>query len=406
MSDHRALRILLLTYISPTEPFGAGQRTQLLTEALSSHGPVDVLFLRLGQPGGRHGAVTITASPTGREIELCIARRGLSSLPRFDVPSSYVTRAVRRCVDLDSYDLIVSRYVKPALKLRLPASVPLVVDFDDAVFAPPWSVLTTAKMRAGAILRLLNDRVIARCRLRYQARPLARFLFCRSSEMAEYAWLRGEVLPNVPRLPPHRDPPNFHQDGPPTLLFIGLMDYLPNEEAVVWFLENAWPQVTHRVGEARLVIAGKGSLELLKRLPNIHHVDALGVVPSLAVVYARATAAIVPMRSGGGSNIKALEPYYFGRMTIATPRVRAAHGDVLRDGKDILTANDGRTFAEHCIRVLEDPAQAEVIAESGYQRIRCHLNETVFRQTVDRTVHSLMNDREREGVSTGRRSVA
>ncbi|WP_367849543.1 glycosyltransferase [Rhodoferax sp. WC2427] len=258
-------------------------------------------------------------------MDLKIAQQGLLGRPRFDLTSGYVTQQVAQHVDLAGYDLLVNRYVKPALKLALPPGVPLLVDFDDAVYEPPWRALSGLKSWVGVGLRLLNDRVIVRIRLKATAWRQAHYFYCRDAERNVFAGLPGSVLPNLPPPAYRAGPPDFVPPKAPALMFVGLLDYMPNHDAVDWFLQAIWPLVLRQVPQARFLIVGSGEESRLARWRSAPQVETLGFVDSLADAYAQATACVVPMRSGAGTNIKALEPYLYGRMVIATPLVVEGH---------------------------------------------------------------------------------
>ncbi len=112
----------------------------------------------------------------------------------------------------------------------------------------------------------------------------------------------------------------------------------------------------------------------------------------LSEVYARATASVAPMRAGGGSTIKALEAYHYGRMVVATSRVLDGHRPVLRSGVDMLVADNAPRFAEHCIGVLKNPALARAIAASGYERISRELTNERFAAIVGDAVRGTVGE--------------
>jgi glycosyltransferase involved in cell wall biosynthesis len=397
LSDHAAAalpRILLLTYISPLQKWGSAQRTRFLIEALSRHGQVEVLVLALGSDPANHGHISEDHVGTTPVRELQIRTTDPASRPRFDITSDFVSREVASRVDLSRYDLIVSRYIKPALKLKTPPNVPLIVDFDDALYEPPWGALTSLKMWVGVFLRLLNDRVIVRSRLRLHPRRYAHFFFCREAEREVFPWLPGSVLPNLPAAPARPGPPDFSVPRQPALMFIGLLDYMPNKDAVNWFLEKIWPLVLQEVPKARFLLVGSGEADTLRAWAAHPGVEALGFVDSLADTYAQVTAAVVPMRSGAGTNIKALEPYLYGRAVIATPLVLEGHRPLFRDGQDMLTADDAEGMARHCIDVLNNPKLARDVAQNGHARITAHLTKARFQAVVDEAVSSALGKEE------------
>lgn len=382
-------RIALLTYISPLQKWGSAQRSRHLIDALLRHGAVDVLVLRFDGRGSSAPPVAVAEFHGARVIEIGVTADGLLSRPRFDLPSGGVSRTVAQHVDLASYDLIVSRYVKPALKLRLPPHIPVVVDFDDAVYEPPWRALSTLKMWGGACARLLNDRLLVRLRLR--AHPHAHYFFCREAERRHFPSLPGSVLPNLPTAPARTGTPSFDSPGRPALIFVGLLDYMPNTDAVDWFLSDIWPRIRAAVPSARFLVVGSGAPELLSAWAQHPGVEALGFVESLADAYAQATASVVPMRGGAGTNIKALEPFHYGRPVIVTKQVLEGYDALFRDGQDMLAADDAGTFAEHCIALLNNPARASELARSGYQRLSTHLTTEHFGRIVDSAVAPLLS---------------
>lgn len=380
----RTLSILVLTYISPLQKWGSAKRSRFLVDALKRHGQVDILVLDFVKaPSGRKDPLMVDEWNGARLMELEIVQRGLMGRPRFDGISTYVTRRVAQHLDLSRYDLIVSRYVKPALKLALPPGVPVLVDFDDAVYEPPWKSLQGIKPWTGVFLRLLNDRLIVRGRLRRPAWRKAHYFFCRDAERQAFPGLSGSVLPNLPPPADHGGPPDFTPPGAPALMFVGLLDYMPNQDAVDWFLAAIWPLVLREVPDARFLIVGSGSEDRLARWRAEPQVETLGFVDSLAAAYARATAVVVPMRSGAGSNIKALEPYLYGRMIVATPLVVDGHRPLFTEGVDVLVAADAAGMARHCVDMLRDPQRASQIAIQGHTRITTVLTQAHFREVVD-----------------------
>jgi glycosyltransferase involved in cell wall biosynthesis len=381
-------RILLLTYISPLQKWGSAHRSRLLIDALARHGQVDILALSFGAPREEHGRVTEAPYGDARLIDLQIANQGLRGRPRFDITSPAITREVGKHVDLSSYDLIVSRYVRPAMKLALPSNVPVMVDFDDALYDPPWANLRGPKQWVGAFLRLFNDRVIVRTRLKAKAH--SHYFFCRQAEREIFPALKSSVLPNIPPRPKLGRAPRFEPPAAPALMFIGLLDYMPNEDAVDWFLASVWPAVRRAVPQARLRLAGTVEEPRRTRWSQHEGVDVLGFVDDLARTYEDATAAIVPMRSGAGTNVKALEPFLYGRAVIATSLVVSGYRSLVDLHDVVLIADEPAAFAEHCIALLRNPQAARALAEAGYARINDQLDVPVFNAVVDRALAEVL----------------
>lgn len=386
----RPRRILMLTYISPLEKWGSAKRSHLLIDALGRHGSVEVLVITFVDPSYDGPPVEAGSWQGVPVIEVRVPIKGLLARPQLDLVSDDVTRLVAEQRDLASYDLIVSRYVKPLLKVRLPPQVPRLVDFDDAIYAPPWAALKGARMWVGVMVRLLNDRVIARSRLKRPAPARSHYLFCREAERRAFPWLASSVLPNLPPGGGRGIVPHFEPPAAPALMFIGHLEYTPNRDAVDWFLSAIWPSVRRDVPTARFLIVGSGDPARLARWGANEGVDALGFVDDLAAAYRRATACVVPMRSGAGTNIKALEPYQYGRMVIATPLVVEGHEPLFTPGEDVLQAADAEGFARHCVAMLTTPDRAAQMARRGHERIGSMLSLERFQSVVDAAVDAVV----------------
>jgi len=132
--------------------------------------------------------------------------------------------------------------------------------------------------------------------------------------------------------------------------FIGSLDFLPNQEAVKWIIDELWPRVFERAPEARLSIAGSAPPEWLRR----RSIDLRGNVPDAPAFMREMSVIIAPLFSGGGMRIKALEAMALGKPIVATT---LGAGGVEHDG-DVLIADDADSFASAVVRLLRDPAEA------------------------------------------------
>ncbi len=132
--------------------------------------------------------------------------------------------------------------------------------------------------------------------------------------------------------------------------FIGSLDFLPNQEAVKWIIDELWPRVLARAPEARLSIAGSSPPEWLRR----KSIDLHGNVPDAQAFMREMSVIIAPLFSGGGMRIKVLEAMALGKPIVATT---LGAGGIEHDG-DVLIADDADSFAAAVVRLLRDPAEA------------------------------------------------
>jgi len=104
--------------------------------------------------------------------------------------------------------------------------------------------------------------------------------------------------------------------------------------------------------------------------------DALAADPACRLVvsprdlrdlYERATAVVAPVRYGGGTRVKVLEAPAYGKPLVATRF--APVGLDLRDGVDVLLADDAAGFARHCVALLGDAARRRAIGDAARARV-------------------------------------
>lgn len=129
-----------------------------------------------------------------------------------------------------------------------------------------------------------------------------------------------------------------------TLLFVGTMTWAPNNEGVIWFLQNVMPLCTDE-NKYELFIIGKNPSETVTRLSrNFKNVHLLGYVESLDEYYDKSDVLIVPLFVGGGQRVKIIEAFGRGFAVISTSI--GVEGLKYEDEKTIMIADDASAFKE------------------------------------------------------------
>jgi polysaccharide biosynthesis protein PslH len=151
---------------------------------------------------------------------------------------------------------------------------------------------------------------------------------------------------------------------PGTMLFLGSLEWRPNLDGVVQFIERVLPAVRREEPDARLLLVGRNPPEWLKRLaattPNVElHADVPDVRPFLA----RAGMLVVPLRIGGGSRLKILEALASGTPVVST-RV-GAEGLELQPRTHFTQSDDVDGLAGGVLELIHDPQVARTQADAG-----------------------------------------
>jgi polysaccharide biosynthesis protein PslH len=139
-----------------------------------------------------------------------------------------------------------------------------------------------------------------------------------------------------------------NNDSPLTILFIGKLDWYPNRDGLLWFLQKVWPQVIHERPDTRLIIVGSGDGGWLENYADDPNITMVGYAPSTAHYYEQAHVTIVPIHYGGGIKIKAIEAAQFARVSLITPT--ALSGLCFTPGETALVAQDPTEWSELLIR--------------------------------------------------------
>jgi len=138
--------------------------------------------------------------------------------------------------------------------------------------------------------------------------------------------------------------PNARHLEYPSIFHIGSLEWAPNQEGLVWFIENCWTSLHKKYPELKFYVAGRNAPEWLKQKfekPNIVFIgeveDAYEFMNSKAVM-------IVPLFSGSGMRIKIIEGMALGKTIVSTPI--GAEGIDVTDGKHLKIAQTSTEFVE------------------------------------------------------------
>lgn len=150
------------------------------------------------------------------------------------------------------------------------------------------------------------------------------------------------------------------------LVFVGSMDWRPNEDGVGWFAREILPLIRKQKPDCTVAIVGRNPSPEIRSLAD-NKVTITGTVPDVRPYLWGSKLSIVPLRIGGGTRLKIYES-----MAARTPVVSTsvgAEGLSYRDGEDILIADTPPAFADACVRLLEGEPQRASIADAAWQMV-------------------------------------
>jgi sugar transferase (PEP-CTERM/EpsH1 system associated) len=313
------------------------------------------------------------AKKFGARFFLELAGNVLSSLPyaiaryRSDVMRAQIERLA------PGADLVVCDFLAPSQNVPSNLGVTTVL-FQHNVEATIWQ-------RHASVAKDPVRRAYLRAQWRrmrqFEAKECRRFDRVVAVSDADSAVIRSEYgVVDVGSVPTGVDLDYF---SPPTallrqgseILFVGSMDWMPNEEGIRWFVEHVFEAVRARHSNATLTIVGRAPSDKLRRLADrTKGVSVTGAVPDVRPYLARAGISVVPLRVGGGTRIKIYEAMAMGVPVVST--TIGAEGLPIKHAQHLLIADTAAEQVESIARLMSNPLEAQNLSASALAFVRQH----------------------------------
>ena len=154
---------------------------------------------------------------------------------------------------------------------------------------------------------------------------------------------------------------------PYRVLFLGSLDWRPNQDGVRVLIDDIYPLVKQAEPKARLGIVGRKPPAWLKDLANQSGVELHANVPDVRPFLLEAGVLAVPLRVGGGSRLKILEALATGLPVVTT--TVGVEGLRLTAGEHCDVADTAEAFAAGLVDAIRHPETANLTAVRGRQRV-------------------------------------
>ena len=258
----------------------------------------------------------------------------------------------------ERFDAVVCDFLVPLV--NMPGSLPCPgVLFTHNVEAEIW------RRHAETAGNPVSRRLLAqqwRRMLRFEGQALSRFDLVLAVSDAD-ARTFERLYPRALRAPVHvvqtgvdteYFTPAPGDERPGHMVFTGSMDWLPNEDGMLYFAKEILPRIRRTLPDATLSIIGRSPTPAVARLGAEPGITVTGRVDDVRPHMAAGTAYVVPLRIGGGTRLKIFEAMAMGKAVVST--TVGAEGLPVTDGQDILIADTPDGFAEAVVRVMRDDA--------------------------------------------------
>jgi len=158
--------------------------------------------------------------------------------------------------------------------------------------------------------------------------------------------------------------PSGDKEIPNSLVFIGSMDWLPNEDGIFYFADEIFPLILAKAPDATLCIVGrKPSRRLQDLVVSVPNIQLTGWVEDVRPYLAQRAVYIVPLRIGGGTRLKIFEAMSMAKAVVSTSI--GAEGLPVKNGEHLLLADDPASFAESTLQLLGNASQRVQIGQAA-----------------------------------------
>lgn len=154
----------------------------------------------------------------------------------------------------------------------------------------------------------------------------------------------------------------------PSLFHIGSLDWAPNQEGLIWFIERCWPKIHEQFPDLKFYIAGRNAPDWLVRRFHAPNIVFEGEVADAYQFMNSKSIMVVPLFSGSGMRIKIIEGMALGKPIVSTPI--GTEGISTQSGKNILIADNEKEFVADVERLITDNELFQNISRSAIEYIQ------------------------------------
>lgn len=147
-----------------------------------------------------------------------------------------------------------------------------------------------------------------------------------------------------------------------SVFHIGSLDWLPNKEGVIWFLDEVWEEILKEKPDTHFYLAGRNIPDSFFAYAKIKNVHVIGEVENAFDFMQTKNIQIVPLFSGSGMRIKIIEGMSVGKVIVST--LVGAEGIACEHDKNIAISTKS-DFANQIIHLLNSPLKSKEIGNNA-----------------------------------------
>jgi glycosyltransferase involved in cell wall biosynthesis len=171
-----------------------------------------------------------------------------------------------------------------------------------------------------------------------------------------------------------------------SLVFTGMMGYVPNYDGMIYFLDKVFPLIQKEIPRLKIYVVGdRPPKELLKRATE--HIVVSGFVDDVRPYVWKSAVYVVPLRIGGGTRLKILEAMAMKKPIVTTSI--GCEGIDVRHRESVLIADYPDEFAQSVIELLRNEPLQNRLTQNGYELVHARYKWSVIGRHVETMYRSL-----------------
>lgn len=161
--------------------------------------------------------------------------------------------------------------------------------------------------------------------------------------------------------------PNSKNLKHPTLFHIGSLEWSPNQEGLIWFLDNCWDAIREKYPDLHFFIAGRNAPAWFQKKMNLPNVVFKGEVADAYEFINSKSIMVVPLFSGSGMRIKIIEGMALGKPIVTT--AVGTEGISTTSDVNIVITEDADGFVQSISDLIENRGYFDKISKNAIEYI-------------------------------------
>ncbi len=176
-----------------------------------------------------------------------------------------------------------------------------------------------------------------------------------------------------------KEPPT--KKGDANLFQIGGLDWMPNQDGILWFIDNCWDKIRKIHPNLEFFIAGRNAPENFVNRIKKQGINYVGEVENASQFINNHGIMIVPLLSGSGMRIKIIEGMALAKAIVSTPT--GAEGITCTNHENILLCKTADEFVEAVSILIDNETKRTSIGVNAHKlALSSYDNSNIIRNLI------------------------